>query len=689
MLSFCVAFLFFFFFLACRWGFPRRLAGSCAATGTGCGGGGEVRVGGAVEETCAAGAMSLRDDIEALTAALHRFSRLQECGSSSDARGKDVGRHLDRDGALAPQLSDVDISAISVTAEGDEHDDDILSAVTQQAPTMLLRSRKSFDDNSAVPPSSNTTALPSGDGSGSNRQRGRGTGFARVLVPQEKGMLKDPCTVVWESNGTCPESLSVAAEESAQRSSIVLNATATSGNSTACQDEPKNSLRQMEEAYKLILRKLLAEIRRLDAHTAVLSARCEGERENLKRVQRKHEKELVESNALIVALRQQLVGMCSGCEGALASGARVSSGSEWTLGNYGTRYSPTVLNRWSTKESRSGSGAGTTSGLHPHYRPVVSSELCGMSSSFTAETFSGQLPQRTSEEIDRGGSGASPMRQRVSGNDVTSTRPHSLTGFLQQRLSSSGTARVSEEVATQTSNPTMPATEATDSGRLVGILEDMPGRNSASPLGDVGRSNRGDAAHPVRCTTSEPTVCFFHENDGKRGLRVFTEANRREKRRNRRGRRAPATNASPRNRSRVWCSDEGFRQPPRGCSLCCREHRGAAARAVTAAGNCGMSTAAGAMVDCGTKGTRSASRLCPPVLAKTRRNNRNEKKHEIREMLRGIIDKNTALEGRLQIFQQRLDEQEMGLRDVIALLGDFMLTPAVESRKFCQTAGPP
>ncbi|EKF33473.1 hypothetical protein MOQ_002662 [Trypanosoma cruzi marinkellei] len=633
--------------------------------------------------------MSLRDDIEALTAALHRFSRLQDCGSSDDAREMDVGGHPYRDVALAPQLSDVDISAISVTAEGDEHDGDIPSAVTQQAPTVLLRGRKSFDDNSAVPPSSNTTALPCGDGSGSNRQRGRGTGFLRVSVPVEEVMLKDSCTVVRESNGNSPESLSVAAEEVTQCSSILLNATATSGNSTALQDEPKNSSRQMEESYKLIFRKLLAEIRRLDAHTAALSAQCEGERENLKRVQRKHEQELVDRNALIGALRQQLVGMCSGCEGASAGGARVSSGSEWTLGNCGNRYSPTVLNRWSTKESRSGSGTGITNGLHPHNRPVVSSELCGMSSSFTAETFSGQLPQRTSEEIDRGGSDVSPMCQRVSGNDVTSTRPHSLTGFLQQRLSSSGIARVSEEVATQTGEPTMPATAATDSGRLVGIWEDMPGRNSACPLGDVGRSNRGDADHPVRCTTSEPAVYRSHEEGGKRGLRVFTGADRREKRKNRRGRRASASHASPRNRSRVWCSGEGFRQPSRGCGLCCRDHHGAAARAVTAAGNRGMSTAAGAMFVCGSKGTRSASRLCPPFPAKTRRNNRKEEKHEIREMLRGIIDKNTVLEGRLQIFQERLDKQEMGLRDVIALFRDFMLTPTVDSRNFCQTAGLP
>ncbi|RNF25649.1 uncharacterized protein Tco025E_02209 [Trypanosoma conorhini] len=683
--------------------FPHSL-GFSAPMQRGCGGSGEKGVRrrvlpltgtaflscGCSRQRCGAGAMSLRDDIEALTAALHRFSRLQNRGNGSGTpdsiacssedncsgdtgREKSAGRHTSCAG-VTTQASEFDISAISMAAEGDDAE----AAPAQQAAAVNFLNPKVSEDTFGAPPSSNTTALPCGDGPDAYRRGGSGFKVARVTAPGEKAALDDSPTAVWETNRSRRASSSVMAAEATRLSTLALDATATSsGNSTALQDTPQHSQRQMEEAYRHILRKLLLEIHRLDARSKALSEQCEGERENRRRLQRKHEQELLDRNALIGALRQQLVAMCAGGDSASSGGARVSSGSDWTLGHHGVRFTPPVANRWSAKESRGESGAGTTTELHPYDRPVASSELCGVSSSSTAERSSRQGPQRASEEVEREGSSVSLMRQGVSSDAVTSTRPHSLRGFQQKRSTCWGATRAFEEVATQTSNAGMPETAATavmDTERVKDALEEVPRKGSTSALGEVGRGNGGEADTPVRRATSKPAVHHPYGERRKRRSHASTEVEECEREKNRRKRRVPATQVVPRIPAPFGCPGERLCQRPSGSGLCCRTKLGAEARA-------------GPQRDL--KGTRAASRPCCTASARTRRNQGRTEQSETCELLYGIMAKHTMVEARLRIFQEVLKKQEMGLREMNCLLRDVMLPLAMGPQKSRPTADSP
>ncbi|RNE99569.1 hypothetical protein TraAM80_08103 [Trypanosoma rangeli] len=629
--------------------------------------------------------MSLREDIAALTAALHRFSCLQDRGRSSGMpdcklcganncngvteKEKNADRPTDCAGCTT-RLSDVEISAISMAVEGDACGD-AESASTQQAVALQFQSPRAYESTFVAPPSSNTTALPCGDESDSHRKSVGGLNVTRATTPQERVALDECRTAVWERNRTRGEGLSVMAEEATQFSSIALDATATSsGESTALHDTPQDCQHQMEEAYIHILRKLLLEIHHLDARTKALSAQCEGERENWQNLQRKHEKELLGRNALIGALRQHLVDICAGGDSASAGDARMSSGSEWTLGNYGARLTPTVVNRCSTKESRSKSGAGTTTDMHLYDRPVVSSELCGMSSSSTVERSSRQGQQRTSEEVRRGSS-VGGIRQGVSGDAGTLTHPNSLSEFQQQRCSYWGATRAIEEVATQTSfvgKPETTAAAATETQRVEDALEAMPRKGlSKCALGEVAKGNSGEANRPVQCATSGSALYHSHRGHKKRRPRALTKLEEFEIERNRRKSEVPATHVVLRTPGRFGRSNGGACQHSSGCGLCCRNE---------------LCVEACALIQRGSKGVRPASRPRRTSLSKIQRNKHQIESCETRELLRGIMEKHALMEDRLRIFQERLDKQEMGLQNMTGLFRDVMLPSTAGSQKF-------
>ncbi|KAG8342957.1 hypothetical protein ERJ75_001426200 [Trypanosoma vivax] len=247
--------------------------------------------------------MSLREDIEALSAALRRLSRVQDRGNSSTA---------------TEVQADDTISAISMAAEeGEQRDNCGMSPWPSGAAAQTEGGVAADETHTGIPSSSNTTALPCSESTFTDALHSHKLKKTSSFLPTSKNGTSEkvpngePVVLCFDrsefiqTNVNTPQG-SVSGGNLVKRT-IGEDLVSSSGDTVLTEPSTMESNGcHTKEAYKRVARRLLAEIQRLDSCVTAVSAHRDDERKDWLYARRELEVQLRERDRVIGELQERL-----------------------------------------------------------------------------------------------------------------------------------------------------------------------------------------------------------------------------------------------------------------------------------------------------------------------------------------------------------------------------------------------